>query len=256
VRAATSLRRGTAGGLGYRAAPLPGGAQVVLVHGLGVSSSYFVPLLRKLAGRAGAVAPDLPGFGSTPGPPDALGIEELADTLVRFVEALELERPLLLGNSLGCQIVVDVAVRRPDLVGALALVGPTVDPAAPRLAPQAARLLIDGFREHPLAVPGMLADYLRVGPRRIVATARAALRDRIEDKLPLVAVPSIVIHGSRDPLSPARWCEHAARLLPEGRLITIDGAAHAAHWSHPAETVAALEPLLARLRPGMSTPRR
>jgi 2-hydroxy-6-oxonona-2,4-dienedioate hydrolase len=244
------------GGLAYRASRLAGAPPVVLVHGLGVSSSYFRPLLKRLAGRADVVAPDLPGFGRTPGPRDTLGIEGLADALASFVEGLALERPLLLGNSLGCQVVADLAVRRPELVGAVALVGPTMDPAAPHLHTQAARLVVDGFREHPLAVPGLVADYLRVGPRRILATARAALRDRIEDKLPLIRVPAVVVHGSRDPLSPLRWCEHAARLLPDGRLVTIRGAAHAAHWSHPTATVAALEPLLARVRPGTPRPPR
>ena len=228
----------------------------MLVHGLGVSSSYFRPLLRVLDGRADVVAPDLPGFGCTPAPREALGIGALADALASFLEELELGRPLLLGNSLGCQVVVDTAVRRPELVGALALVGPTIDPAAPRLLNQAARLVVDGFREHPLAVPGLVADYLRVGPRRIVATARSALRDRVEDKLRRVTVPAVVIHGSRDPLAPERWCEHATSLLPHAHMVTIRGAAHAAHWSHPRPTAAALEPLLARLRPGTPQPLR
>jgi pimeloyl-ACP methyl ester carboxylesterase len=244
------------GGLAYRASRLPGAPPVVLVHGLGVSSSYFRPLLRVLAGRADVVAPDLPGFGRTPGPRDALGIDELADALASFLDSVGLERSLVLGNSLGCQVVVDVALRRPELTGALALVGPTVDPAAPHLSQQAARLVVDGLREHPLAVPGLVADYLRVGPRRIIGTARATLRDGIEEKLPRVAVPAVVIHGSRDPLSPARWCEHVTRLLPDASMVTIRGAAHAAHWSHPRQTAAALEPLLARVRPGTPSPLR
>src|SRR5262245_21061435 len=234
---AQRLRRGTADGLSFRAAGSLVAPPVVLVPGLGVSSSYFVPLLRALAGQADAIAPDLPGFGRTPGPRQALGISKLADALAGFVEELGLKRPLLLGNSLGCQVVVDLAVRRPELAGALALVGPTVDPAAPRFPPQATRLVLDGLREHPLAVPGMVADYLRVGPRRILATARAALDDPIAAKLTLVTQPTVVVHGSRDPLSPLRWCEHATQLLPEGTLVTIQGAAHAAHWSHPLHTV-------------------
>jgi pimeloyl-ACP methyl ester carboxylesterase len=253
---AQTPRTGTAAGLSFRAAGSLVAPPIVLVHGLGVSSSYFGPLLRALGERADAVAPDLPGFGRTPGPPHALGIGELADALADFVEELALTRPLLLGNSLGCQVVVDLAVRRPELVGALALVGPTVDPAAPRFPPQIVRLLLDGLREHPLAVPGMVADYLRVGPRRIFATARAALDDPIVAKLQLVTQPTVVVHGSRDPLSPFPWCEHATRLLPEGTLVTISGAAHAAHWSHPRQTVEAIEPLLARARTGSPTPQR
>jgi pimeloyl-ACP methyl ester carboxylesterase len=241
------------GGLAFRAARLPGAQPVVLVHGLGVSSSYFVPLLRELRGRADLLAPDLPGFGRTPGPSQALGVEGLADALAGFVESQGLAPPLLLGNSLGCQIAVDLAVRRPELVGGLALVGPTVDPAAPRLVPQVGRLVVDAFREHPLAVVGVAVGYVRVGPRRILATGRAALADPIAEKLPLVQAAAVVIRGERDPLAPERWCEHVARVLGS-ELVTIPGAAHATHWSHPAETVAALERLPARLRPGTPPP--
>jgi pimeloyl-ACP methyl ester carboxylesterase len=241
--------------LAYRTARLPGAPSVVLVHGLGASSFYFLPLLRELSGRADVLAPDLPGFGHSAGPPDPLGIEGLADALAAFVEAQALERPLLVGNSLGCQIAVDLAVRRPGLVGGLALVGPTVDAAAPRFAPQLGRLLADVVREHPLAVLGVAADYVRAGPRRILTTARAALADPIAAKLPRVEAAAVVIRGSRDPLAPAGWCEHVARLL-SAVLVTIPSAAHAAHWSHPAETVAALEHLPARVRPGTRRPHR
>jgi pimeloyl-ACP methyl ester carboxylesterase len=243
------------GGLAFRASRLRGAPPVVLVHGLGVSSSYFRPLLRELRGRADLLAPDLPGFGRTPGPTQALGIEGLADALGGFVESQRLERPLLLGNSLGCQVAVDLAVRRPDLVGGLALVGPTVDPAAQRFLPQFGRLVVDAFREHPLAVVGVTVDYVRVGPRRILETALAALADPIAEKLSRVVAPGVVIRGSDDPLAPERWCEHVARVLG-GELVTIQGAAHATHWSHPAQTASALERLPAHLRPGTPPPPR
>lgn len=244
------------GRLAYRAARLPGAPPVVLVHGLGVSSVYFRPLIRELAGRADVVAPDLPGFGRSPGRPSALTIPELAGELAVLVEALDLGRPVVVANSLGCQVAVDLAVRRPELAAALALVGPTIDPAARSLPAQLGRLGLDALRERPLALVAIALDYARAGPQRVLATARHALADRIEEKLPLVEQSTVVIRGARDPLAPARWCEAAARLLPRGSLVTIPRAAHAAHWSHPEETAAAVAPLLAHARPGTQPPRR
>jgi pimeloyl-ACP methyl ester carboxylesterase len=238
------------GSLAYRAARRPGAPPVVLVHGLGVSSAYFQALIDELAGRVDVVAPDLPGFGQSDDPPDALTIPELADALACFVEELGLGCPLLVGNSMGCQVAVDLAVRRPELVAALALVGPTVDPAARGWLHQLARLAADAFHERPRSLLDIALDYARAGPRRTLATARHTLADRIEAKLPLVTQPTVVIRGERDPLAPAAWCEAAVRLLPQGLLVTIRDAAHAAHWSRPAETAAALEPLLAHARPG------
>ena len=244
------------GHVAYRAARLPGAPAVVLVHGLGVSSRYFRPLIEALRGHADVVAPDLPGFGRSCDWSEALDIEQLADALAGAIESLALGRPLLVGNSLGCQVAVDLAVRRPELVAALALVGPTVDPAARTFRQQLARLAVDAFREPPRSLVEIALDYGRAGPRRTLRTARHALGDRIEAKLPLVEQPAIVIRGEHDPLAPARWCEAAASLLPAGTVVTIPGVAHAAHWSAPVETAAALEPLLAHARPGRPSRRR
>jgi pimeloyl-ACP methyl ester carboxylesterase len=149
-----------------------------------------------------------------------------------------------------------VAVRRPELVGGLALIGPTVDAAAPRLAPQTARLLLGAGRERPRLVLQTAVHYARVGPRRLFATARIVLADPVARKLPHVHAPAVVIRGEHDLLAPARWCEYLARTLPDAELVTIPGAAHAVHWSHPAETAAALERLPAPRPRGTARSRR
>jgi pimeloyl-ACP methyl ester carboxylesterase len=140
-------------------------------------------------------------------------------------------RAPLVANSLGCQIAVDLAVRRPERVESVVLVGPTMDPAAPTLLAQALRLARDVVRE-PLGLTLTEAsDYLRFGPRRIVATARLALDDPILDKLPRVAARALVVCGERDPIAPQAWCERVAALLPRGRLVVVPGAPHAVHWA-------------------------
>ena len=94
-----------------------------------------------------------------------------------------------------------------------------------------------------------LVDFLRCGPRRLLATFRAALADRIEEKLPGVAVPALVVRGDRDPIVPERWAVEVARLLARGRLITLPGVAHAAHYAAPAAFARVAGPFLAAGRP-------
>jgi len=207
------------------------GSPLVLVHGLAVSSLYFLPLARRLEGLHRVLAPDLPGHGLSGTPPRALGIEELADALLEWLDVCGVGRAPLVANSLGCQVAVDVAVRAPERVERLVLVGPTMDPAAPTLLGQALRLARDVPREPFGLNLAEARDYLRTGPRRILATARAALADPLEEKLPRVEAPALVVRGGRDPIVPQAWAERVTELLPRGRLAVVPGEPHAVHWS-------------------------
>jgi pimeloyl-ACP methyl ester carboxylesterase len=193
---------------------------ILLVHGLGVGARYFRPLAAELGGEARA--PDLR---------EPLPIPELA---ARFAAACE-GPGVVVANSMGCQVAAELAVRRPELVEGLVLVGPTVDPGARSFTRHVGRLLVDAWYE-PLRLTGIVAlDYLAMGPRAVVRQARHALEHRIEGLLPLIEQPAVVVRGAHDPICPADWARAASRLLPHGRLVTIAGAGHAAHFSHPRE---------------------
>ena len=208
---------------------------VVLVHGLGVGQRYFDPLARVLGGDL--LRPELR---------DPAPVEELASRL----EA-RLDGPAaFVANSLGCQIAVALAARRPELVRSLALVGPTVDSRAHSVVRHVWRLGLD-VRHEPLRLTAIvLRDYATYGPFALLRQARHALDDRIEERLPAVAAPAVVIRGAHDPLCPADWGREVAALLPDSRLVTVAGAGHAVHFSHPREVAAALRGL-----PGMPAPR-
>jgi 2-hydroxy-6-oxonona-2,4-dienedioate hydrolase len=221
-----------------------GGRPVVCVHGIGVSSRYFVPLARELALTSPVAAVDLPGFGRSERPPRALAVPQLADALRAWLDALGLDRPALVANSMGCQVAVDLAVRAPDRVDRLVLVGPTIDPSARTAARQAARLLLDCTREPPSLLAIIALDYVVFGPLRLARTARFALDDRIEAKLPRVRAPALVVRGEHDGLVPQRWAAEAASLLPRGRLAVVPGKAHAVHFSAAARVAALVRSFL------------
>jgi pimeloyl-ACP methyl ester carboxylesterase len=204
---------------------------IVFVHGLGVSSRYFVPLARRLALDRSVFAPDLPGFGRSERPGHALPVDQHADALSAWMDAAGLENAVLVANSLGCQIAADAAMRFPARVERLVLVAPTVDPQARSASRQVLRLIRDIPHESPSLAVIVAWDYLTAGPRRLWRTLRAALADRIEEKLPAIQQPTLVVRGENDPIVPQRWAEEVTQLLPRGRLEVVARSGHAAHYT-------------------------
>jgi 2-hydroxy-6-oxonona-2,4-dienedioate hydrolase len=222
--------------LHYRAStnsPGDEGFPVVLVHGLGVSSRYMIPTAVLLAPHRQVYAPDLPGFGRSEKSERALNVTELADALSAWMEEVGIPRAVLLGNSIGCQVVADLALRRPHAVERIVLVAPTVDAEARTVFRSFARLLMDVPRER-LSLPFIaLLDYLQAGLGRTAHTFAYALQDRLEEKLPNVTHPALVVRGSRDPIVPERWAAEVSGLLPAGRLAVVLDAAHAVNHNSP-----------------------
>jgi 2-hydroxy-6-oxonona-2,4-dienedioate hydrolase len=209
------------------------GSPVVLVHGYGVSGAYMLPLARRLVRFASVFVPDLPGQGKSDGNGCGCGIREFADVLGEWLAAFDLVRPAFVANSFGCQIVTELAVRRPNLVGPMVLVGPTIDPARRSAPRQIAGALRDAKRE-PFSLLGVASrDNAAAGLRHLLPTARSALADRIEERLPKLEQRVVVVFGENDGFIGREWAEQAAALLPRGRLVVVPGEPHAVHYTRP-----------------------
>jgi 2-hydroxy-6-oxonona-2,4-dienedioate hydrolase len=224
--------------------PPGAGLPVVLMHGLSVSSRSLLPTAARLAAGRRVYAPDLPGCGASEPPPEALSIHDLADTLAAWMRAMHLGQAALLGHSFGCQVLAELALRHPACLARAIFVAPTIEPHGRTASRQLVGLLRDACREPPALLPLVLRDYLRAGVGRTIRTARYALQDAIERKLPQVRVPSLVVRGARDPMVSQRWAEAVARLLPRGRLVVIPRAAHAVPYSAPVELGQVIEAFL------------
>ena len=100
------------------------------------------------------------------------------------------------------------------------LQGPTIDPRARSVPGQLLRWALNSPFEPAVAWSlGAVVrqDYRDAGVRRVLTTFGHALRDRIEDKLEHLDVPTLVVRGARgarDPIVPRRWAEEVARRLP------------------------------------------
>jgi len=107
----------------------------VMVHGLGGAATNWTDLMGLLEDRLHCIAPDLPGFGWSPPPPDGdYSVRAHARALTALLESVGDGRPVhLLGNSLGGTVALVVAATRPHLVRTLTLVSPALPVLRPRL---------------------------------------------------------------------------------------------------------------------------
>lgn len=220
--------------------PLP----VVLVHGFGVSSSYFLPTVERLATQFNVYAPDLPGHGKSDKPLEPLDVPRFADALIAWMDSLGIECASLVGNSMGCQIVVDAAMRYPARVERLVLIGPTADPQTRPLPELFKRFLIGSIYERPSLSWVIMKDYGTMA-QRLAPELKFMREDRIETKLPQLTVPTMLVRGEKDMISSQRWLDELARLIGTDRITVIPGMGHAVNYSAAEQLVAAITPFLA-----------
>lgn len=218
--------------------PLAERHDIVLVHGLGVSSQYFERLAVHL-GRVGAVhLLDLPGFAGVPRPHGHLEIEDFAGLIARWVEHAGLTRPTLVGHSMGSQVVTEVLASHPGLASHAVLVGPPVNARERSIPRQALRLLQSSWFESPRTRQVALGGYLECGPHWFASVLPRMLRYPVEDRLPDVDVPVLVVRGEHDHVAPRAWVETLADAAPRGRWVEVPGASHAVIYEHSRETAA------------------
>ena len=193
------------------AADLPA---LVLVHGLGVSGDYLLPMAERLAGDFNLLIPDLPGFGRSEKPARVMDVPQLAAHLAEWLPAVGLERAAFLANSLGCQVVARLAATEPRRVERAILVGPTVDRIDHTLTRQLARGFRQFSREPKALWPILVRDYWATGTRELLETFRYALADSAEEHYRQMPMPTLVVRGSRDLIVPGAGRKRSPRCSP------------------------------------------
>lgn len=222
---------------------------VVLVHGLGLSGRYMMPTAERLAPSVPVYAPDLPGFGDSNRPDRILDVPGLADGLAAWIRVNGLAPVALLGNSFGCQVIVDLAARFPDLVACAILQGPTTPPGERTWVWQFLRWR-QNQRFNPASLnPIAQSDYRKCTYRRLLLTFHHSLIDRPEDKLPRIQAPALVVRGQRDPICRPDWAAQVAACAPLGRWVELPGVAHTLVYTAPDPLAAVSLQFLAEICP-------
>lgn len=218
----------------YRASDSDGPA-MVHVHGFAISGRYLMPTARLLAGEFRTLVPDLPGYGRSQSPPRALDIPALADALASFLDAVEIDRASLVGNSMGCSIIASFARQHPDRIDRAVLVSPAGGEHNLPMPKGLVQLLLDGMREPPTMTITALPDYLRFGPLNALRLFQALVDFPALERFLAMDTPSLAVIGSNDPLQPSRErLEEVAEQCSDWlSMAIIKGAPHAVNYSHP-----------------------
>jgi pimeloyl-ACP methyl ester carboxylesterase len=233
---------------------------LVFLHGAGMDHSVWALLARSFAHHGyGVLAPDLPGHGRSAGTPLS-SIVALADWTAALIDAAGANKARLVGHSMGSLVALETAARHPGKVDELGLIA-TAAPMrvsddllkAAKTNDHAAIDMIsiwgEGYRA---TLGGSLAPGLWMlgGAERLLERARPGVIfadlsacNAYQDALAAaatVAVPSIVIQGSRDVMTPAKGGKAIAAAIPGCRLAMIEGAGHMLMSERPEDVLAAL----------------
>lgn len=233
------------------------GPAVLLIHGYPLGSWMWEPQVQALRDRYRVLAPDLRGFGDSPLPSPACGMDDYADDLAELLAGLGVERAAVVGFSMGGYIALSLAERRPELLSALVLADTRAAPdsdearqarttaaeqvlregAAPIAAAMAGKLLAPGAEQRqPGLVTDLRARMEQVAPESI-ACALGAMRDRPDRRRMLggIAVPTLVVVGSEDVLTPPKEAKAMALAIPGARIALVLGAGHLSNLEAPAQ---------------------
>jgi pimeloyl-ACP methyl ester carboxylesterase len=255
------------------------GPPVLAVHGLGATKGSFVPTIDALSNRFRTIALDLPGFGDSSKPIGAAyDARFFATACIDLLDALELDRVHLIGNSLGGRVALEIGLRHPERVGRLALLAPALAWRRPRpwapllrltrpelglvqLAPRAmvdviVRQLVPGANQgwRAAGVDEFLRAYLTpAGRAAFYATARHIYldephgRDGFWPRLATLQAEALFVWGQRDQLVPIGFARHVANAVPHASHLELD-CGHVPQVERPALTNSAIATFFSRAK--------
>ena len=232
------------------------GPPVVLLHGyVGDGATTWRGQLEGLSDRFTVVAWDAPGAGGSSDPPESFGLEGYADCLAGFIGRLGLERPHVVGLSLGGALALELYRRHPAVPATLVLASAyagwggslPADVTAQRLRQALALSELSGeefvgtllptmFSEGtaPEAVAAFGASMVGFHPAGFRAMARASAGN-VREVLGRIQVPTLLVYGDKDVRAGMAVAEDLHAAIPESRLVVLPGVGHVCNIEAPDE---------------------
>jgi 3-oxoadipate enol-lactonase len=243
--------------------PADGGAPdgalpLVLGPSLGTTTAIWDRTRALLAARHPLLAWDLPGHGASPAAAEPFTMPELADGVLRAVDAAGIDRFAYAGMSLGGVVGLQLALRHPDRVAALAMICalPKIGTAegwtqraadvralgTPSLVTgSATRWFTPGFLEHePDIASRVLHGLLDIDDESYALCVDALRETDLRDAVAGLRVPLVLIVGDADPVIPVEEARTVAADAPRSTLHVIADASHLAAVEHPAQVAGIL----------------
>jgi len=235
-----------------------GSPPLVLIHGSGGSRLHWPPQLRRHPIYR-VFGLDLPGHGDSPGEGETT-IDGYVKRVVEWLDEQGIERAVLVGHSMGGAIAMTTALDEPRRVAGLVLMGTggrlrvneeilraTADPIhfAETVDMVITWAFSDKTPERIIALAKMRMSETR--PEVIHGDFMACNRFDICDLLPEIRVPSLILCGKQDRLTPLKYANHLDEQIPESTLVLIEDAGHMVMLERPLEVAEAVSNFLESL---------
>jgi len=233
------------------------GTPVLLLHGFPFDRSMWREQAEALGGLCRVIAPDLRGFGESGDAEGAATMEEMARDVASLLDYLRVDRAVVGGLSMGGYVTLAFCRLFPERVSALVLADtrpqPDDEDGKRTREETARRALLEGMEPifsamlpklltrasvdgDPSLVERVRAMVLNTRPASAASALRGmALRRDQRDLLPLISVPTLIIVGAEDCLTPPSEAELMRRNINGARLRVIEGAAHLSNLERAAE---------------------
>jgi len=237
---------------------------LLLIHAFPVDAGMWDDQISELSGDAHVLAPSMPGFGGTPAAGDVLTMDAAADFLAGELDRSGTEKAVVCGLSMGGYIAFSLWRRHRDRIAGLALADTRAEPddeaGKEKRRGLAAKVRTEGSEPVAEAPPPLLSenadpalwDRVKQMIRRqsgdAIAAAALGMAER-PDSLPILGqidVPTTVIVGGGDTLTPPEMSETIAKGITGSELITLEGAGHLSNLEDPQGFTGALRDLLRR----------
>ncbi|MFB2580299.1 alpha/beta fold hydrolase [Herbiconiux sp. P15] len=210
------------------------GRDFVLIAGVGVAATYFEFLAPALARHGDVYALDLPGFAGMKRPTAQPTAAFFADQVESVLQYYGLENPVLIGHSMGTQVVTEVLLRHPEFTHGV-LVSPVINEAERTPAVQGIRFAQSAVHESLHLMLTALSSYILCGVVYFLTVLPHMLRYRLSERIGLVEAETLLIRGEFDRTSPRRFHSRLARSARRARAVRtweIGGAAHSIINAH------------------------
>lgn len=211
---------------------------LLYLHGMSLGN-LWLDYHQALAQKFHVFAPDIPGFGLTIRPDWMRDMSDYVLYLRDLVEALGLEKPLVVGHSLGGWMAVELAVWYPEKVGKLVLSNaagirvkgsPIADIFAMNQQEMVAALFDNPMAAMPLMPADMGIDYFIQQYRERMTMASLAWNPsydpKLERRLERVTAPTLIIWGENDRLIPAVYGDVYSQKITGSQLVKLSGTGH------------------------------